>query len=73
MRMIDADEVRANLTYEVCIPAVRAAMIALTCVAAAYKQPWVFVPMLLMFFVPWFLRRRALKEMTGAHPLVSAN
>ena len=30
MRMIDADEVRAKLTYEVCIPAVRAAMIALS-------------------------------------------
>ncbi len=30
MRMIDAAEVRANLTYEVCIPAVRAAMIALS-------------------------------------------
>ena len=30
MRMIDAGEVRANLTYEVCIPAVRAAMIALS-------------------------------------------
>jgi ornithine cyclodeaminase/alanine dehydrogenase-like protein (mu-crystallin family) len=29
MRLIDADEVRANLTYEVCIPMVRAAMIAL--------------------------------------------
>jgi ornithine cyclodeaminase len=29
MRLIDADEVRANLTYEVCIPVVRAAMIAL--------------------------------------------
>ncbi|HEX2816168.1 MAG TPA: ornithine cyclodeaminase family protein [Phenylobacterium sp.] len=30
MRLIDADEVRANLTYEVCIPVVRAAMIALS-------------------------------------------
>ncbi len=30
MRMIDAAEVRTNLTYEVCIPAVRAAMIALS-------------------------------------------
>jgi ornithine cyclodeaminase/alanine dehydrogenase-like protein (mu-crystallin family) len=30
MRMIDAAEVRANLTYEVCIPAVRAAMTALS-------------------------------------------
>ena len=30
MRLIDAAEVRANLTYEVCIPAVRAAMIALS-------------------------------------------
>ena len=30
MRFIDADEVRAKLTYEVCIPAVRAAMIALS-------------------------------------------
>jgi ornithine cyclodeaminase/alanine dehydrogenase-like protein (mu-crystallin family) len=30
MRMIDAAEVRANLTYEVCIPAVRSAMIALS-------------------------------------------
>ncbi len=30
MRMIDADEVRAKLTYEVCIPAVRKAMIALS-------------------------------------------
>ena len=30
MRMIDAAEVRANLTDEVCIPAVRAAMIALS-------------------------------------------
>ncbi len=30
MRMIDADEVHARLTYEVCIPAVRAAMIALS-------------------------------------------
>lgn len=29
MRLIDAAEVRANLTYEVCIPVVRAAMIAL--------------------------------------------
>jgi len=30
MRFIDADEVRARLTYEVCIPAVRAAMISLS-------------------------------------------
>src|SRR5512140_2156671 len=30
MRLIDAAEVRANLTYEVCIPVVRAAMIALS-------------------------------------------
>jgi ornithine cyclodeaminase len=30
MRLIDAAEVRANLTYEVCIPAVRAAMMALS-------------------------------------------
>jgi ornithine cyclodeaminase len=30
MRFIDAAEVRANLTYEVCIPVVRAAMIALS-------------------------------------------
>jgi ornithine cyclodeaminase/alanine dehydrogenase-like protein (mu-crystallin family) len=30
MRLIDADEVRANLTYDVCIPVVRAAMIALS-------------------------------------------
>ena len=30
MRLIDADEVQANLTYEVCIPAVRAAMMALS-------------------------------------------
>jgi ornithine cyclodeaminase len=30
MRMIDAAEVRRNLTYELCIPAVRAAMIALS-------------------------------------------
>lgn len=30
MRLIDADEVRANLTYAVCIPAVQAAMIALS-------------------------------------------
>ena len=30
MRLIDAAEVRANLTYEVCIPAVRGAMIALS-------------------------------------------
>jgi len=30
MRMIEADEVHAKLTYEVCIPAVRAAMIALS-------------------------------------------
>jgi ornithine cyclodeaminase len=30
MRLIDAAEVRAKLTYEVCIPAVRAAMIALS-------------------------------------------
>ena len=30
MRLIDAAEVRANLTYAICIPAVRAAMIALS-------------------------------------------
>lgn len=30
MRLIDRDEVRARLTYEVCIPLVRAAMIALS-------------------------------------------
>ncbi len=30
MRLIDAAEVRANLTYELCIPTVRAAMIALS-------------------------------------------
>lgn len=30
MRLIDAAEVRANLTYELCIPVVRAAMIALS-------------------------------------------
>ena len=30
MRLIDAAEVHANLTYEVCIPAIRAAMIALS-------------------------------------------
>lgn len=30
MRLIDQDEVRARLTYEVCIPIVRAAMIALS-------------------------------------------
>jgi len=31
MRLIDAAEVRTNLTYELCIPTVRAAMIALSC------------------------------------------
>jgi ornithine cyclodeaminase len=30
MRLIDAEEVRANLTYEVCMPVVRQAMIALS-------------------------------------------